>query len=119
ATPEIVHCKAILCVAALGLESIQGWEEAEVAPPNGDGAQIWPGRDGDLSAAVPIGSVDPVVDAVVETIHPVLLVPLPKPGENDALFIRSTIPIPVLEIKDIRRASDQHSVSVGQGARGK
>src|ERR1051326_8257300 len=72
----------------------------------------------DSAAAVAVGAVEPVVEAVIEAVDPMLLVAFAKTGEKSHPFVRFAIAVGVLRIKDFWRGADDDALAPGDYAGG-
>ena len=70
----------------------------------------------DLAAAVAVGAVDPAVEAELEAVDPVLLVPLAEAREEDLAVVGLAVAVAVLGVEDVGRAGDEHAVAPGHDA---
>src|SRR5262245_38287043 len=73
----------------------------------------------DEAAAVAIGAVNPVVQAVLETVQAMLLVPFDEPGEERLAFVGFAITVGVLGVENLRRGGDQEAIAPREQAGGK
>ena len=78
---------------------------------------VFPGLErADRAAAVAVGAVDPAVEAQVEPVEPVLLVPLDEPREEDLAMVGLAVAVAVLGIEDLGCAGDEEPVPPGEQA---
>ena len=58
------------------------------------------------SAAASIGGVNPIIQAVLKTVYPVLLIAFMEPGVEQPAHIGPSVTIRILRVDDIRRRAD-------------
>ena len=100
----VVAVPAELSLAALRFEFASVGPESEVSAVDRDRLAGLGGTD--HASAVAVGSVDPAIEAELEPIEPVLLVPWPESCEEHVATVGLAIAVGVLGIEDVRRAGD-------------
>ena len=115
AAPEpvspIVTCCGELCLAGAGVNQALGRPDPKVAAVDAGGVACKEGTD--LSAAVTIGAVDPVVEAPQQRVHPVLLVAEAEAGIELLCSVGLAIPIGIFGVDDVRCGGDEYTLVPG------
>ena len=96
----VVAVPAELGLPALRLERAGVGPEPEIAAPDG-GRSRPSSREQDRPAAVAVGAVDPAVEAELEPVDPVLLVPLDEAREEDLAVVGLAVAVAVLGVEDV------------------
>jgi hypothetical protein len=110
----VVAAPAELGLPALGLERAGVGPEPEIAAS--DGRRLARLRRADRPAAVAVGAVDPAVEAELESIDPVLLVPLDEAREEDLAAVGLAVAVAVLGVEDVGGAGDDDAIPPGNHA---
>ena len=95
----VVAVPAELGLPALRLERAGVGPEPEIAAPDGGRLPRLPRED--RPAAVAVGAVDPAVEAELESVDPVLLVPLDEAREEDLAVVGLAVAVAVLGVEDV------------------
>ena len=105
----VVTAAPILGLTGLRLERKRVGAEPKIASANVDAPPAAGG--GDHAAAVAVCAVHPVVEPVLEAVHPVLMVALAKAGEQHPRLVSPAVAVRVLRKQDVRRGADEHPVA--------
>ena len=105
----VVAATSILGLAGLGLELERVGAETKVAATNVHRQAGAGGGDG--PAAVAVGTVHPIVESILESVHSVLLVSLVKAGEEHAGFVGFAVAVCVACEKDVWGGADEDTVA--------
>ena len=102
-----------LRAAALGLELSGVGAEADVAAGNAHTLLILARflRGENRAAAVAVRTIEPAVEAPVEAVDAMLLIPLGESGEEHGARVGLAAAAPVFEKKNVRRGCDDHAVA--------
>src|SRR5439155_6306158 len=113
----LVAVPAKLCFPGDGFKGAVLRTETEIPSANVGRRPLFQGSD--VASAVPVGAINPIIEAVNEAVCTVLLVAFSKAGEQFLDLVRLSIPVFIFTVENIGRRTDQNSIAPGHETGGK